>query len=96
MSRPRPIITGPRSPTLTSLSEAKIGLVVRGAGMYRLAVRWSPYWHTSLGCLAKGRDGMLRLTIRRAHFVRLRFHVNAGRALDELAGVQPTCKLPQR
>jgi hypothetical protein len=36
---------------------------------------------------------MLRLTTRRAHFVRLRFHVDARRALEELAGDVPACRL---
>src|SRR6266508_25091 len=92
----RPIVTGPHAPIVTSLTGSKIGVVVHGAGTYRIAVRWSPYWHASLGCLGKGGDGMIRLTTRRAHFVRLSFHVNASRALDELAGQQPTCRLPQR
>ena len=91
---PRPIITGPGSPTLTSLSGSHIGIVVHRGGTYRIAVRWSPYWRASLGCLGKGRDGMVRLTTRRAHFVRLTFRVDATRALEELAGKQPTCKLP--
>jgi hypothetical protein len=56
-------------------------------------VRWSPYWHASSGCLNEGKDGMLRLTTRRAQVVRLRFHVNATRALEELAGEQPGCRL---
>jgi hypothetical protein len=36
---------------------------------------------------------MIRLTTRRPHFVRLVFHVNATRALEELAGQQPSCTL---
>jgi hypothetical protein len=36
---------------------------------------------------------MVRLTTRHAHFVRLTFHVDATRALEELAGQQPTCRL---
>jgi hypothetical protein len=91
---PQPIITGPGSPTLTSLTGSHIGIVVHGGGTYRVAVRWSPYWRASLGCLRKGRDGMVRLTTRHAHFVRLTFRVDATRALEELAGQQPTCKLP--
>jgi hypothetical protein len=90
---PHPIITGPSSPTLTSLTGSHIGVVVHTGGTYRIAVRWSPYWRASLGCLRKGRDGMVRLTTRRAHFVRLTFHVDAARALEELAGQQPTCRL---
>ena len=89
----RAIITGPAAPRLTSLGESKIGVAVHAGGTYRIAVRWSPYWHASLGCLAKGRDGMLRLTTRRARFVRLTFYVNATRALEELAGQQPVCRL---
>ena len=90
----RSMITGPGSPRLTSLTESKIQAVLPRGGTYRIAVRWSPYWHASLGCVAKGHDGMIRLTTRRPHFVRLVFHVNATRALEEFAGQQPRCTLP--
>jgi hypothetical protein len=90
----RGIITGPRAPRLASLTESRITAVVHGGGMYRIAVRWSPYWHASLGCLSKGRDGMIRLATRRARAVRLTFQVSAARALEELAGQQPRCRLP--
>lgn len=88
------MVTGPGRPRLTSVTESRIGVVVPRGGTYRIAIRWSPYWHASLGCLAKGADGMLRLTTRRPHFVRLAFRVDAARALDELTGRQPTCRLP--
>jgi hypothetical protein len=91
--RPVPMITGPGGPRLTSFGESRIAAVVHRGGTYRIAVRWSPYWHASLGCLRHGKDGMLRLTTRRAHAVRLRFHVDATRALEELAGQQPRCRL---
>jgi hypothetical protein len=91
---PRPMITGPGHPRVTSLTASHINAVLPRGGTYRVAVRWSPYWHASLGCLARGRDGMLRVTTRRPHFVRLSFQVSAVRALDELAGKQPTCRLP--
>jgi hypothetical protein len=91
--RPRSMITGPGSPRLAAFGESRISAVVPRAGAYRIAVRWSPYWHASSGCLTEGKDGMLRLTTRRAHAVRLRFHVNATRALEELAGQQPDCRL---
>jgi hypothetical protein len=90
---PQPIVTGPDRPVLTSLAESKIGVLVRRGGTYRIAVRWTPYWHTSLGCLSKGDDGMIRLTTRRARVVRLSFRVDATRALEEFAGQQPTCRL---
>jgi hypothetical protein len=37
---------------------------------------------------------MIRLTTRRARFVRLTFQVSAARALEEFAGQQPRCRLP--
>jgi hypothetical protein len=89
----RSMVTGPAQPRITSLTESKIGVALRAGGTYRIAVRWSPYWHASLGCLSRGKDGMVRLTTRRAHFVRLTFRVNASRALEELAGEQPSCRL---
>jgi len=89
-----PMITGPGHPRLTALTDSGINAVLPRAGTYRVAVRWSPYWHASLGCLSRGKDGMLRVSTLRPHFVRLRFRVGAKRALEELAGQQPTCKLP--
>src|SRR5205823_6647700 len=76
--RPRTIITGPRRPFVTSFGESRIGLVVHSGGTYRIAVRWSPYWHATLGCLREGRDGMLRLTTRKPHYVRLNFRLDVG------------------
>ncbi len=88
------IITGPGSPVLTSLTQSQIGAVVHRGGTYRIAVRWSPYWHASLGCLSQGKDKMIRLTTLRARSVQLTFQVSAGRALDEIVGQQPSCTLP--
>jgi hypothetical protein len=93
---PRSMITGPGAPRLTALTESQIDVVAPRGGTYRIAVRWSPYWHASLGCLGQGKDKMIRLTTRRPHFVRLTFRVDAGRALDEIVGQQPTCTLPLR
>jgi hypothetical protein len=94
VSQPRAIVTGPAHPAVTSMTESQIGIVVHTGSTYRVAVRWSPYWRASLGCLSRGDDGMLQLTTRRAHFVRLSFRVDASRALEELAGQQPRCRLP--
>ncbi|HEX3225436.1 MAG TPA: hypothetical protein VHQ89_05030 [Gaiellaceae bacterium] len=90
----QPMVTGPGHPRLTALTDSGINAVLPRAGVYRVAVRWSPYWHASLGCLSRGKDGMLRVSTLKPHFVRLRFRVGAKRALEELAGQQPTCKLP--
>ena len=89
--KPQRMITGPGPAALTSLAESRIGVRVDRGGTYRIAVRWSPYWRTSTGCLSKGRDGMLRLTTHAPRIARLSFVVDAKRALDELAGEQPRC-----
>jgi hypothetical protein len=94
--RPRAIITGPDEPRLTSLTGSGISAVLHQGGAYRIAVRYSPYWRASHGCLSQGADGMLRLATRRPRTVRLIFDVDAGRALDQLAGDSPVCVLPKR
>jgi hypothetical protein len=91
----RRIITGPGKPRLASLTGAGMSAVVPSGGSYRIAVRYSPYWRASHGCLSKGKDGMLRLATRRPRTVKLVFDVDAGRAFDQLAGDTPSCKLPK-
>jgi hypothetical protein len=55
------------------------------AGTYRLAVRYSPYWQPSAGCLSPGSDGMTRITGPDGRLT-LAFHVDASRALAALTG----------
>jgi hypothetical protein len=90
--RPQPIVTGPGSPRVLSLSESRLQLRVSG-GTVRIAVRWSPYWRASDGCLSQGRDGMLRLRTLRARTVSIAFRVDASHLLGALAGDPPTCRL---
>ena len=89
---PRPIVTGPGPAYVAGLAHTRVSVVVTRPGRYRLAIRWSPYWRSSSGCLARGHDGMLRLTVRRARWVWLRFDVDARRALAAVAGRHgPVC-----
>ena len=92
--RPRPIVTGPASPSLLALTQSRIAVAVHRPGNYRIAVRWTPYWHASSGCLTKGADGMLRLSAPAALLVRIVFRFDAARALDQLAGQRPECGSP--
>jgi hypothetical protein len=91
---PRPIITGPGSPRLLTLRDEQLRVHVTHGGTYRIAVRWSPYWRASDGCLSAGEDGMLRLRTRAARTVGIVFRVDADRALEALTGTQPECRLP--
>jgi hypothetical protein len=87
----RAIVTGPGKPHVTALTESRVGLHVDRAGTYRLAVRWSPYWKSSAGCLLPRRDGMIALHTSGAADVRLSFDVNASRALAAVTGAKPDC-----
>jgi hypothetical protein len=86
-------VTGPGTPRMLSLTDARLRLHVSGGGTYRVAVRWSPYWRASDGCLSEGADGTLRLRTRAARTVGIVFTVNADRALEALTGSKPECTL---
>jgi hypothetical protein len=89
--RPRPLLTGPGRPVVSSLTQSRVEVIV-GRGRYRLAVRWSPYWKSSEGCLSKGPDGMIVLRTRQTALVRLTFDVDAKRALAAVAGRKARCR----
>lgn len=89
----RPILTGPGSPRIVRMTDARMVLALSRGGSYRIAVRWSPYWRASHGCISKGVDGMLRLEAQRAGLVGLSFVVSADSALDTLTGSRQSCAL---
>jgi hypothetical protein len=89
--QPRSILTGPAQPVVTELTQSRVTLAVRQPGTYRLAVRWSPYWRTSQGCILRGKDGMLRVHARQAGTVALTFGLSADRALETLVGYTTFC-----
>jgi hypothetical protein len=89
---PRPLITGPAPARVVGLTESQVTVRVAERGTYRLAIRYSPYWMASRGCLDPGPDSMIRLRIPAAGNVNLTIHVNARRALDAFTGSRPqTC-----
>ena len=67
--------------------------VARG-GTYRVAVRWSPYWHASTGCLTRADGGMLQLRTGGPARVRIGFDVDATSLFNALDGTAPTCSQP--
>jgi hypothetical protein len=83
---PRPIATGPVGARVVQLREDRIALSVASSGLYRVAVRYSPYWQPSAGCVTKGPDRMMRLRAPWAGIITLTFDVDAGRALKALTG----------
>jgi hypothetical protein len=91
LERATPIVTGPGRARVLRLTEAHAVLRLGRPGEYRVAIRYSPYWKSSSGCVMHGRDGMIRLVAPRAGVVKLAFDVDAQRALTTLAGGQPDC-----
>ena len=89
--RPQSIVTGPGRPRVLALRESGVALHVPRAGAYHVALRWSPYWHASTGCLSHGPDGLLRLQTRSAATVRLAFDITASGLFNAFAGTAPRC-----
>jgi len=86
---PRPIVTGPGSASVAAMREADMDVRVSKAGVYRVAVRYSAYWHVSAGCVSRGSDGMIRLHAAGRGLVKMTIDVSPGRMLTEMAGGQP-------
>ena len=89
LPHPTPVITGPGRAKVVSLSETQLFFRVPAAGRYHVAVRFSPYWQTLQGCVAKAPDGMTSLTAFRPGRVALDFKVNVHRGLEALTGLEP-------
>jgi hypothetical protein len=92
--RPQPIVTGPGRPSVLALHQSRLRIAVPRGGTYRVAVRWSPYWHASTGCLARTPDGLLRLQTSAAATVRIGFDIDASSLFDAFADTTPTCPEP--
>ena len=78
----RPLVTGPGRSRVVELTQREISIVVAGPGTYRIAVRYSPYWRSSQGCITKGPDEMLRLNTASSGPIVLNFDFEAGRLLQ--------------
>ena len=79
----------PSVPARRWMWPTRIVFSVAEPGRYRVKVRWSPYWHTSQGCLWRGADGTVRVQARNAGLVDLRVNVNVSRGLKTLTGLTP-------
>ena len=87
---PRSVVNGSSSAEVIAMDATRLSLWLGGTGRYRVAVRFSPYWHTSRGCVSRDPDGMTRLTVSRAGRIDLDFNVNVHRGLETLTGLEPS------
>jgi hypothetical protein len=88
---PRPIVTGPAKARVVGLTEQRVRLEFPRAGRYRIAIRYSEYWHAEGACIAGGSDGMILLHVERAGPLNLEFDVDPGRVLATVAGDRQRC-----
>jgi hypothetical protein len=83
----RPLVTGPGLASVQWLWPSRAVIAISKPGRYRVALRWSPYWATPQGCVSRGADGMVRLSVRRPGLVQLSFSPTIASGLETLAGV---------
>jgi hypothetical protein len=88
---PRPIVTGPGRPTVVALRQSRVVIRVSRPGTYHVAIRWSPYWQASTGCLDRTAHGMLKLRTRAAATVRIAFDIDARTLFHAFADTTPRC-----
>jgi hypothetical protein len=86
-----PILTGPVKGTVKSLTATRVVVDLPTSGQYRLAVRFSPFWHAANACLTRSSDGMTTLIPSRPGRLELSFRVNAGSALAAVGGRTTVC-----
>jgi hypothetical protein len=85
------IVSGPGSPHVIRLDPARMTVAVDEPGTYRVAVHWSPYWTTTLGCLTPDGDGTMLLRASAAGTADIDFRFSPARAVASLAGVSGRC-----
>jgi hypothetical protein len=90
--RPQPMVTGPGRPAVLALTREALTVHVSRAGDYRIAARWSRYWHASTACLTRSPNGLLQLHAHRAGTIRIAFDVDARSLLGAFAGTRHTCR----
>ena len=81
-----PLVTGPSRARVLRLRATRAVIAVDGPGTYRIAIRYSPYWQPSIGCLARAPHGMLELTVPHRGRIVLRLAVTVTRGIEVLAG----------
>jgi len=89
LPHPSPLISGPGAASVVWLWPSRLVAQFDAPGTYRVKVRWSPYWRASQGCVARTKDGLVRLTVPHAGLTELSFGVSVHRGLQALAGVTP-------
>jgi hypothetical protein len=91
---PRPIVAGPSPADVIALTTRTIRLRLDRPGRYRVAIRYSPYWRASRGCISPTTDGAMALWASSAGRVNLSFDVGLHRMLATLVRSSHECPSP--
>jgi hypothetical protein len=90
---PTSIVTGPASPRVLSLSGSSITLDLHEPGVYRLSLRYTPYWRALDACVDQSPAGLITLRAFRAGLLHMSFAMTASGALHALTGSSTSCDL---
>jgi hypothetical protein len=76
---PRPLLTGASAASVTELEHDSVTGTVASPGIYRLALRYTPYWRLEVGglCVDEAADGMTELRFSRAGSFKLQIALAA-------------------
>jgi hypothetical protein len=88
---PHGIVSGAPGVRVVKLAPAGMTLALPSAGTYRIAVRYSPYWRTTSGCVTTRKDGMTSLVVQQRGWVRFTFDVTPKRVVEAGVGAKPDC-----
>lgn len=96
LPRPTPIATPAAGVQVVSLTSDAVTLQVREAGVYRLRLRYTPYWRVEMGaaCAAPREPWGTDLRVREPGLVRLSFQVRLGTFVDTVLGGVGGCGTP--
>ena len=75
----RPLLTGAGAASVTELGHDAVAGKTGAPGIYRLALRYTPYWRLEEGglCIDETADGMTELRVSRAGPFRLQIALGA-------------------
>ena len=65
----RPLVTGPGEAAVVGMTQKTVEVSLSTPGRYRIAVRYSPYWRASRGCVSETADDAVALTVYTAGLV---------------------------
>jgi hypothetical protein len=90
----QPMVSGPGEAGVVAMTPRTIGLSVSAPGRYRVAVRYSPYWRASRGCVNRTSDGAIALYASGPGRVRLTLDVGLHKMLATLTDRVQECPAP--